>query len=86
MPCMTCAWSAGQQAVRSHPKPLPSTVHPTPPVPLSQLNVGVGALAGSTILLLTVPWVLGIVAGRVDLDRDGNGSYTARPKLNPANK
>ncbi len=32
-----------------------------------QLNVGVGALAGSTIMLLTIPWFLSLWAGRVDL-------------------
>ena len=31
------------------------------------LSVGVGALAGSTIMLLTIPWCLAMVAGRVDL-------------------
>jgi Ca2+/Na+ antiporter len=31
-----------------------------------QLNVGVGALAGSTIMLLTIPWFLSLWAGRVD--------------------
>lgn len=40
-----------------------------------QLSVGIGALAGSTIMLLTVPWVLSMVAGRVDFDPDGNGTY-----------
>jgi hypothetical protein len=44
------------------------------------LNVGVGALAGSTIMLLTVPWVLSIIGGRVDLI-DGKLNYFARPKL-----
>eukprot|EP00755_Sulcionema_specki_P032611 Sspe_Gene.99137::Locus_72537_Transcript_1_1_Confidence_1.000_Length_1136::g.99137::m.99137 len=33
----------------------------------AQLAVGVGALAGSTIMLLTVPWTLAIIAGRVAL-------------------
>ena len=28
-----------------------------------QLNVGMGALAGSQVMLLTIPWVLSIVAG-----------------------
>jgi len=32
-----------------------------------QLNVGVGALAGSTIMLLTIPWFLSLWAGRVDV-------------------
>ena len=34
----------------------------------SQLSVGMGALAGSTIMLLTVPWFLSILAGRVDIE------------------
>jgi len=33
-----------------------------------QLNVGVGALAGSTVMLITVPWVLSVYAGRVDIE------------------
>lgn len=32
-----------------------------------QLSVGVGALAGSTIMLLTVPWFLSILGGRVNV-------------------
>lgn len=45
----------------------------------SQLSVGVGALAGSTIMLLTIPWALAVFAGRVNLDENGNGNYR-RPK------
>eukprot|EP00730_Choanoeca_flexa_P013326 TRINITY_DN5196_c0_g1_i1.p1 TRINITY_DN5196_c0_g1~~TRINITY_DN5196_c0_g1_i1.p1 ORF type:complete len:583 (+),score=148.80 TRINITY_DN5196_c0_g1_i1:29-1777(+) len=33
----------------------------------SQVAVGVGALAGSTIMLLTLPWFLAILGGRVDI-------------------
>jgi hypothetical protein len=33
-----------------------------------ELTVGVGALAGSTIFLLTIPWALSIVGGRVHVD------------------
>jgi hypothetical protein len=33
-----------------------------------ELTVGVGALAGSTVFLLTVPWALSIVGGRVNVD------------------
>lgn len=33
-----------------------------------QLNVGVGALAGSTVMLITVPWLLSVYAGRVDIE------------------
>merc|ERR1711959_71978 len=40
-----------------------------------ELAVGVGALAGSTIMLLTLPWGLSIVAGRVNLDENGDGWY-----------
>eukprot|EP00301_Raphidiophrys_heterophryoidea_P020734 c5351_g1_i1.p1 GENE.c5351_g1_i1~~c5351_g1_i1.p1 ORF type:complete len:592 (+),score=195.62 c5351_g1_i1:44-1777(+) len=41
----------------------------------NQLSVGVGALAGSTIMLLTVPWALSVFAGRVNLDAQGNTVY-----------
>jgi len=44
------------------------------------LSVGVGALAGSTIMLLTVPWALSVYAGRVDI-QNGKLAYTQRPKL-----
>jgi hypothetical protein len=70
------------------------------------LKVGVGSLAGSTVMLLTgasrwglpvllscrsmssragvccaVPWLLGIVAGRVNLDAAGEGAYKSRVRL-----
>jgi len=35
--------------------------------PQLQLDVGIGALAGSTIMLLTIPWGLAILGGRVQL-------------------
>ena len=41
----------------------------------AQLNVGVGALAGSTIMLLTIPWFLSLWAGRVDMV-DGTADMT----------
>jgi len=40
----------------------------------AQLSVGVGALAGSTIMLLTVPWFLSVYAGRVDIE-NGHAKY-----------
>jgi len=43
-----------------------------------QLDTGMGALAGSTVMLLTIPWVLNIVGGAVDLiEKDGelSGDY-----------
>lgn len=33
-----------------------------------ELTIGVGALAGSTIFLLTIPWALCILGGRVHID------------------
>lgn len=45
------------------------------------LTVGVGALAGSTSMLLTVPWFLSVLAGRVSI-RNGEASYHI-PKLDP---
>jgi Ca2+/Na+ antiporter len=44
------------------------------------LQVGVGALAGSTIMLLTVPFSLSVLAGRVDFAR-GLPNYFGQPKL-----
>jgi hypothetical protein len=45
-----------------------------------QINVGVGALAGSTIMLITLPWFLSIMAGRVNL-RNGQPNYKAKNRL-----
>ena len=46
------------------------------------LSVGVGALAGSTIMLLTVPWALSVYGGRVDLLPGSNKpNYMGKPKL-----
>eukprot|EP01120_Amphizonella_sp_Union-15-10_P006092 TRINITY_DN1903_c0_g1_i1.p1 TRINITY_DN1903_c0_g1~~TRINITY_DN1903_c0_g1_i1.p1 ORF type:complete len:556 (-),score=72.88 TRINITY_DN1903_c0_g1_i1:45-1712(-) len=39
----------------------------------SQLSVGVGTLAGSTIMVLTVPWSIGLWLGRTDSDEFGEG-------------
>eukprot|EP00397_Hematodinium_sp_SG-2012_P011757 GEMP01011905.1.p1 GENE.GEMP01011905.1~~GEMP01011905.1.p1 ORF type:complete len:612 (+),score=88.15 GEMP01011905.1:99-1838(+) len=38
--------------------------------PAYQLSVGVGTLAGSTIMLLTVPWCVAVYCGRVDIISD----------------
>ena len=48
-----------------------------------QLNVGIGALAGSTIMLLTLPWGIAVLAGRVNLSEDGTPNYRGRPRLSP---
>lgn len=46
------------------------------------LSVGVGALAGSTIMLLTVPWAMSIYYGRVDFcGEDMEPNYKGSPKL-----
>lgn len=47
------------------------------------LSIGVGALAGSTIMLLTVPWSMSVFAGRVDIHPSGSLGYTEKPKVNP---
>ncbi|CAK9053298.1 unnamed protein product [Durusdinium trenchii] len=41
---------------------------------LKSVSVGVGALAGSTVMLLTLPWFLAILAGRVSL-KEGKPTY-----------
>jgi len=51
----------------------------------TQLDVGIGALAGSTVMLLTIPWVLAIVGGRVNIV-DGEAKYVVpkgTPRLSP---
>uniref|UniRef100_A0A7S2SXU0 EF-hand domain-containing protein n=1 Tax=Rhizochromulina marina TaxID=1034831 RepID=A0A7S2SXU0_9STRA len=44
-----------------------------------QLDVGVGALAGSTIMLITLPWALSVYAGRVDVEHN-KAVYTRNGK------
>jgi len=41
----------------------------------SQVSVGVGALAGSTVMLLTLPWFIAIYFGRVNIDENGHADY-----------
>ncbi|CAM9392982.1 unnamed protein product [Sphacelaria rigidula] len=45
----------------------------------SELSVGVGALAGSTIMLLTIPWFLATIGGRVDINRESGLAVYKRP-------
>lgn len=40
-----------------------------------QVNVGVGTLAGSTIMLLTLPWFCAVIRGRVNLGPNGMPTY-----------
>ncbi|CAN0420200.1 unnamed protein product [Pylaiella littoralis] len=44
-----------------------------------QLSVGVGALAGSTIMLLTIPWFLATWGGRVDIGKESSLAVYKRP-------
>lgn len=51
------------------------------PLAVAQENVavGVGALAGSTIMLLTLPWILSVYAAQVDMDDQGNCIGYSKP-------
>lgn len=49
----------------------------------NQVSVGVGALAGSTVMLLTLPWFLAVLAGRVSL-KDGTPTYQRPAGADPA--
>ncbi|KAJ8608879.1 hypothetical protein CTAYLR_005272 [Chrysophaeum taylorii] len=52
----------------------------------SSLDIGVGALAGSTVMLVTIPWALAIYGGRVNLDDRGIPKYAVprgMPRLSP---
>ena len=49
------------------------------PDPQATVAVGVGALAGSTIMLLTVPWFLSVYGGRVNLDPTSGLAIYVRP-------
>ncbi|KYQ90435.1 hypothetical protein DLAC_09057 [Tieghemostelium lacteum] len=44
------------------------------PDPQSQLSIGIGTLAGSTVMLLTIPTSLALIFARTDLKDDGKGS------------
>ena len=57
------------------------------PAAQTQLDVGIGALAGSTVMLVTIPWFLAILGGRVNIDADGVAKYSVpkgEPRLKPA--
>jgi len=42
-----------------------------------QVSVGVGALAGSTVMLLTLPWFIAVTAGRVPMKEGPSGKLVA---------
>lgn len=48
----------------------------------NQVSVGVGALAGSTVMLLTLPWAIGVVSGRVNL-KNGTPTYQRPSDADP---
>lgn len=48
-----------------------------------KVKVGVGALAGSTVMLLTLPWFLSVLAGRVSIKEDGKLNYHAPKDAGP---
>jgi Ca2+/H+ antiporter len=50
------------------------------------LSVGVGAIAGSTIMLLTIPWAVAIFAGRVSICNIQPGGYKCKLKLDESGK
>jgi hypothetical protein len=47
-----------------------------------QLNVGMGGLAGSTVMLLTIPWLLAVFAGRVNIE-NGVANYAKKVMMLP---
>jgi Ca2+/Na+ antiporter len=50
----------------------------------STVGAGVGVLAGSTVMLLTFPWFLAILSGRVPLNSEtGEPCYDKKANLNP---
>lgn len=44
-----------------------------------KVAIGVGALAGSTVMLLTIPWFLAVFSGRVSINENGNLNYKRPP-------
>ena len=46
------------------------------------LSVGIGTLAGSSMLLLTLPWIITMVVGNVPLNADGVGGALTRADFN----
>jgi Ca2+/Na+ antiporter len=45
-----------------------------------ELSVGVGTLVGSTVMLLTLPWAIGIFLGRRDIDPKTGSVVLTQPK------
>lgn len=56
------------------------------------MAVGIGSLAGSTVVLLTLPWFLAVLGGRVDLDPETRqplyfrAANAKKGKLSPENE
>jgi len=49
----------------------------------NQVSVGVGALAGSTVMLLTLPWFVAVFCGRVSINEKGQTMYKMPPDADP---
>jgi Ca2+-binding EF-hand superfamily protein len=49
-----------------------------------QVSVGVGALAGSTVMLLTFPWYLAVNSGAVPLNENGVAQYGSKAAQEPS--
>lgn len=49
--------------------------------PQKTAGVGIGTLAGSSIMLLTINWAVVLLGGRVDLDENGNPDYKSDERL-----
>jgi hypothetical protein len=45
-----------------------------------EVSIGVGVLAGSTVMLLTFPWFIAVLAGRVPLDKNGEAVYNKKQR------
>jgi Ca2+/Na+ antiporter len=50
----------------------------------SEVGIGVGVLAGSTVMLLTFPWFIAVVCGRVPLSAKGEADYKGKGKAGGA--
>jgi len=51
--------------------------------PQEDIASGVGVLAGSTVMLLTLPWFIAVLYGGVPLDANGEADYTAGKDKKP---
>ena len=58
-----------------------SVIQSTDPAKLQDdLNVGMGTLVGSNVVLLTIPWSMALAYGKVPMDRRSGGTLSAQYK------